>query len=155
MVEIPPRVDLHPCDVIGIVEFASETKGTLPSFATQRFTEALQRSQPGVLVLEQGPDVTEQERAALFAKAPREFNYAADYNDYLGEDVRTPTSGEDAMRLFGTGGTALHYGGWMVRPIEEDMRVKELFGYRSSWGHPSACRGRSQPFHPSRARRGR
>ena len=53
-VEIPPRVDLHSFDVIGIVAFDSEAEGTLPSFATQRFIETMQRAQPGVLVLELG-----------------------------------------------------------------------------------------------------
>jgi hypothetical protein len=53
-VEIPPRVDLHSFDVIGIVDFDSDAKGTLPSFATQRFIESIQRSQPGVYVLELG-----------------------------------------------------------------------------------------------------
>jgi len=56
MVEVPPRVDLQSYDVIGIVEFTSDAEGTLPSFATQRFIEELQRSQPGVRVLELGSD---------------------------------------------------------------------------------------------------
>ncbi len=54
MVAVPPRVNLQPFDVIGIVDFESDAKGTLPSFATQRFIEAMQQSQPGVYVLELG-----------------------------------------------------------------------------------------------------
>jgi len=53
-VQVPPRVDLHALGTIGIVEFQSGTKGNLPAFATQRFIEALQESQPGVRVLELG-----------------------------------------------------------------------------------------------------
>jgi hypothetical protein len=53
-VQVPPRVDLHALGTIGIVEFASSSKGKLPAFATQRFIEAVQESQPGVRVLELG-----------------------------------------------------------------------------------------------------
>jgi hypothetical protein len=53
-VQVPPRVDLHDLGTIGIVEFASTSKGNLPAFATQRFIEALQEAQPGVRVLELG-----------------------------------------------------------------------------------------------------
>lgn len=86
-----------------------------------------------VLVVDQGPDVTEEDRARLLTEAKRAFDYQADYNDNLGEDVRTPTSGASAQRLFGTGGTALHFGGWMVRPIEADHRVRTLYGYGRDW----------------------
>jgi hypothetical protein len=54
MVEVPPRVDLYAFDMIGVVQFTTESKGSLASFATQRFVEALQESQPGVKVLELG-----------------------------------------------------------------------------------------------------
>jgi hypothetical protein len=54
VVEVPPRVSLYSFDVIGVVQFESESKGTLASFATQRFIEELQESQPGVRVLELG-----------------------------------------------------------------------------------------------------
>ena len=53
-VQVPPRVDLHALGTIGIVEFQSGAKGNLPAFATQRFIEALQESQPGIRVLELG-----------------------------------------------------------------------------------------------------
>ncbi len=53
-VEVPPRVDLHAFERIGIVQFESEARGNLAAFATQRFIEAMQQSQPGVHVLELG-----------------------------------------------------------------------------------------------------
>lgn len=53
-VEIPPRVNLYSFDMIGVVQFESQSKGTIATFATQRFIEALQESQPGVRVLELG-----------------------------------------------------------------------------------------------------
>jgi len=54
LVQVPPRVDLHAFETIGIVQFESEAKGNLAAFATQRFIEAMQQSQPGVRVLELG-----------------------------------------------------------------------------------------------------
>ncbi len=86
-----------------------------------------------VLVIDQGPDIGEQQRAALLAQARRELNYGVDYNDHLDAAVLTPTAGAQAGRLFGTGGTALHFAGWMVRPVTEDMQVKTLFGYGRDW----------------------
>jgi hypothetical protein len=53
-VQVPPRVDLYAFDLIGVVQFTTESKGSLASLATQRFVEALQESQPGVRVLELG-----------------------------------------------------------------------------------------------------
>jgi choline dehydrogenase-like flavoprotein len=87
-----------------------------------------------VLVLDQGPDVTEQDRAALLAEAKREFlYYSIDYNSHLKEDVVTPTTGATVDRLFGTGGTALHFEGFMIRPVEADHQVRTLFGYGRDW----------------------
>ena len=54
LVQVPPRVELGAFDLIGVVEFSSESRGTLASFATRRFIESLQESQPGVRVLEVG-----------------------------------------------------------------------------------------------------
>ena len=54
VIEVPPRVDLHEFTTIGIIQFESTSKGNLSAFATQRFIESLQESQPGVRVLELG-----------------------------------------------------------------------------------------------------
>lgn len=87
-----------------------------------------------VLILDQGPDVTEADRAALLARSKQEFrHYSLDYNSDLGEEVVTPTAGADADRLFGTGGTALHFEGFMIRPVEDDHRVRSRFGYGRDW----------------------
>lgn len=53
-VEVPPRVDLHAFEAVGIVDFDSDAEGTMSAFATQRFIESIQSSQPGVYVLELG-----------------------------------------------------------------------------------------------------
>lgn len=52
---VPPIVSLAPHARIGIVTFTSQgAKGTLSTFATQRFTEHLLRAQPGTEILELG-----------------------------------------------------------------------------------------------------
>ena len=93
----------------------------------------LARTGKKVLVVEHGPDTSETVRANILRRARERFEYAADYNDGLGEDVLTPTSGLPASRLFGTGGTALHFGGWMVRPIKQDLKTRSLFGIGRDW----------------------
>jgi choline dehydrogenase-like flavoprotein len=35
--------------------------------------------------------------------------------------------------VFGIGGTALHFEGFMVRPLESDLRVRSLYGYGRDW----------------------
>ena len=94
----------------------------------------LVRSGHEVLILDQGPDVTEQDRAALLEKSRNNFlNYSLDYNSHLKEDIVTPTSGAAADRLFGIGGTALHFEGFMIRPVEADHQVRTRFGYSRDW----------------------
>jgi len=93
----------------------------------------LARTGKRVLVVEQGPRATAETRADILRRATERFEYGADYNDGLGEDILTPTSGVTAGRLFGTGGTALHFGGWMVRPVKSDLKTKSLFGIGRDW----------------------
>lgn len=52
--QIPPRIDLHNHEVLGIIEFGSSSKGDLAPFATQRFIEAVRRDQGLVRILELG-----------------------------------------------------------------------------------------------------
>ena len=54
IIEVPPRVDLQAFPVIGMIEFTTNTEGTLSSFASQRFLQAMQQAQPGIRVLELG-----------------------------------------------------------------------------------------------------
>lgn len=53
-VMVPPRIDLQDYPVIALVQFTSNADGNLASFASQKFVETLQSSQPGVRVLELG-----------------------------------------------------------------------------------------------------
>jgi hypothetical protein len=53
---VPPKMDLTEYKAIGMVEFASNQTGELPRFASERFLAAIQSSQPGVRVIELGPE---------------------------------------------------------------------------------------------------
>ena len=53
-VMVPPTIDLHLYETIGLVQFSSNAEGALDALATQKFIEALQAAQPGVRILELG-----------------------------------------------------------------------------------------------------
>ncbi|MGH7325132.1 MAG: hypothetical protein ACREJ9_10865 [Candidatus Rokuibacteriota bacterium] len=55
LVTIPPKIDLQPYKTIGIVEFTSDETGRLNQFATQKFMNVVQASQPNVRFLEVAP----------------------------------------------------------------------------------------------------
>ncbi len=95
-----------------------------------------------ILILDQGPRFSEEDRANMLQKSKDELNDYADYNDDVDPSVVTPLSSaaaEDQVvewtnyRLFGIGGTALHFEGIMMRPTEEDLKVKSLFGFGRDW----------------------
>ncbi len=50
----PPRVNLERMGTIGLVEFRSEAKGEIASYATRIFLEVLLKSQPGARIKELG-----------------------------------------------------------------------------------------------------
>lgn len=95
-----------------------------------------------ILILDQGPRFSEEDRASMLQKSKDDLNDYADYNDDVDPSVVTPLisaePGDQVVewtnyRLFGVGGTALHFEGIMMRPIKEDMKVKSLFGYGRDW----------------------
>jgi choline dehydrogenase-like flavoprotein len=95
-----------------------------------------------VVLLEQGPHFREPDRAGMLLESKRTLNDFADYNDKVGPGVVTaltsaaPSNGTVEWmnhRLFGIGGTALHFEGIMIRPREEDLRVRSLYGYARDW----------------------
>lgn len=102
-----------------------------------------------ILVIEQGPIFTEAQRAAMLERARRELNDFADYNDDLGppavsSHASAPTDPDGNVfewghqRLFGVGGTTLHFEGMMMRPTEDDLQNRTKFGYGRDWpiGYP-------------------
>jgi glucose dehydrogenase len=95
-----------------------------------------------ILILDQGPRFSEEDRANMLQKSKDDLNDYSDYNDNVHPSVVTPLSSAEPgdqvvewtnYRLFGVGGTALHFEGIMMRPIKEDMKVKSLFGYGRDW----------------------
>ena len=95
-----------------------------------------------IVIIDQGPRFTEEDRANMLLKSKEELNDYADYNDHVDPGVVTPlssvNSGDQVVewtnyRLFGIGGTALHFEGIMMRPTEKDMRIKTLYGYGRDW----------------------
>ncbi len=55
VVEVPPRIDLQSYSAIGVVDFTSDPTDKLNQFATQKFMNIVQTSQPNVRFLELGP----------------------------------------------------------------------------------------------------
>ena len=97
-----------------------------------------------ILLLEQGPHITESDRAELLRKSKETLNDFADYNDNVDPVSVTPQTSapfqeEDHIydwvnyRLFGLGGTALHFEAMMMRPTEDDFKVKSLYGFGRDW----------------------
>jgi choline dehydrogenase-like flavoprotein len=95
-----------------------------------------------VVLLDQGPRYSEADRARMLQRARETLNDFADYNDGAAPAVLTPHTttaprgdvvGWANYRLFGIGGTALHFGGIMVRPREDDLKVRTLYGYGRDW----------------------
>lgn len=95
-----------------------------------------------ILLLDQGPRYSEKDRSDLLQASKNNLNDSADYNDNLSADAITETTYSlnekndiawKPLRLFGVGGTALHFNGTMMRPIQEDLQVKSMFGYGRDW----------------------
>lgn len=95
-----------------------------------------------IVILDQGPRFSEEDRTNMLLKSQEDINDFADYNDNTDPASITPLSSartEDQVvewtnhRLFGIGGTALHFEGIMMRPVVEDMSVKTLYGYSRDW----------------------
>lgn len=51
---VEPRVDLHPYETIGMVDFVSTSKGELASLTTRRFAEAARRDQDMLRMVDVG-----------------------------------------------------------------------------------------------------
>jgi hypothetical protein len=70
-VMVPPRIDLTQHEVIGIMEFVTANPGTLGSYTTQRFTEAIREDQGLIRIVELGAesDVLERLGRASFDPA--------------------------------------------------------------------------------------
>ena len=54
LVPVPPRMDLHGYNTLGIIDFASNADATINARATRRFEEQIQAAQPGTRFVELG-----------------------------------------------------------------------------------------------------
>jgi choline dehydrogenase-like flavoprotein len=95
-----------------------------------------------ILLMEQGPRFSGADRLRMMKRGKETLNDFADYNDGADPATMTPhtfakENGQAAawehQRLFGVGGTALHYEGIMLRPREDDLQVRTLYGYGRDW----------------------
>jgi choline dehydrogenase-like flavoprotein len=95
-----------------------------------------------IAILEHGTRFTEADRAEMLRRGVETLNDYADYNDDADESATTAHSSAATegqviewahQRLFGLGGTALHFEGIMARPREDDLRVRTLYGYGRDW----------------------
>ena len=55
-VAVPPKVDLSPYPMVGLVTFTSNAKGELDRLGTQKFLQAVQEAQPNTRVVELGSE---------------------------------------------------------------------------------------------------
>ena len=55
-VYVQPAIDLHPREVIGLVQFNTDTKGELAKLVTQKFIEAVTEDQTDIKVVELGDE---------------------------------------------------------------------------------------------------
>jgi len=53
-VMVPPKIDLIDYEIIGLVEFSSNSEGKLDTYITQRYIEAMSQDQPGIKIIELG-----------------------------------------------------------------------------------------------------
>ncbi len=51
---IPPKMDLRPYGIVGIIEFSTNAESDLKQYATQEYIHNIQSAQPGVKILELG-----------------------------------------------------------------------------------------------------
>ncbi len=95
-----------------------------------------------VVLFDQGPSYSEADRSAALRRGVETLNDYADYNDDASATTVTPHSSAEpegqvvdwmAQRLFGIGGTGLHFEGIMGRPRADDLRVRSLYGFGRDW----------------------
>ena len=55
-VYVQPAIDLHPREVIGLVQFNTDTKGELAKLVTQKFIEAVTEDQTDIKIVELGDE---------------------------------------------------------------------------------------------------
>ncbi len=78
---VPPAIDLKPREVIGLIEFASDTKGDLTGYVTQKFIESITEDQQELRIVELGDEATVLAAIGQTALGPDAYKaIAAKYN---------------------------------------------------------------------------
>jgi hypothetical protein len=80
-VYVPPAIDLGPHEVIGIIEFDSDTKGELAELVTQKFIDAVTEDQDEIRIVELGDKKTVLEAVGLTHLGPDAFKAIGDKCD--------------------------------------------------------------------------
>lgn len=86
---VPPAIDLKPNEVIGLVEFKSETKGDLAEYVTQKFIESITEDQDELRIIELGDEATVLAAVGQSALGPDAYKAIGDKYD-----VKTVFTGE-------------------------------------------------------------
>lgn len=80
-VYVPPAVDLHPHEVVGIIQFKTDAKGDLGEFVTQKFMQAVTKDQPDIKIVELGTQEEVLEEVGLTHLGPDAFKAIGEKHD--------------------------------------------------------------------------
>jgi len=75
---VPPAIDLKPHEVIGLIEFKSDTKGDLTEYVTQKFMESITEDQDELRIVELGDEATVLAATNQTALGPDAYGAIAD-----------------------------------------------------------------------------
>jgi len=99
-VMVPPRIDLKQHEVVGIIQFKSESKGELAPLTTKKFTEAIRRDQEMIRIVDLGTEAEvlkdigyDKLNKAAFKAIGEEYDVATVFaGELLVSDVRPDIS---------------------------------------------------------------
>jgi hypothetical protein len=141
---VPPRVDLQEFPVIALVQFSSNAEGNLDEFASQKFIETIQASQPGVGFLE-----LSDEETVLAEIDHREMDYRAvrAISEQYGVDAVVlgeveVTDAKPSMNLSG-----ILSSGTVRADVEVALSVRLLHGASGATIWTSSCKGKETVAH--------
>jgi len=80
-VYVPPAIDLGPHEVIGLIEFKSNSKGDLTKFVTEKFIEAITEDQSEIRIVELGTEAEVLEAVGESRLGPDAYKAIADKYD--------------------------------------------------------------------------
>ncbi|HTW91889.1 MAG TPA: hypothetical protein VMH22_09285 [bacterium] len=103
-VYVQPAIDLHPREVIGLIQFATSTKGELAGLVTQKFIEAVTEDQTDIKIVELGDEATVLAAVSQSRLGPEAFKAIGDkYNLKTVFTGELDVSGVNPSCAFGPG----------------------------------------------------